>query len=882
VGLALALATPGEGARADSFAPASSRPNILLIISDDQSWSNFSRTLMPTVFSELVDRGALFRRAYVNTSLCCPSRSQIMTGLYGHHTGVDWNNVRLNRPTIIDGLEDLGYRTMLAGKYLNSHGCEPRAEFTKWACVGDIKARYTLVDPDVNVDGTWTHFTGYTTDILAGMVKNFIEATPTGTPFFAMYTPPTPHLPANDSRCFDYPVAPLHDAAFNEETRSVRKPEYVQRPPYTTSEIAQADNQHRTMTRAVKCLDGSVATILSALGNREADTAVFYLSDNGYLYGQHRRLYKVAPYEETMRVPFVVRYPRLIPQTQPFASDALVQNIDIAPTIADLAGLAWEADGKSLTPLLAKDVSTIRTEALIEHCQGTTYPCPWKHVGNQWGSVEVPSFYGVVTPGYKYVEYITGEKELYARSTDPSELMNLAGDAAYAAVEGQLSAKLSQLRQGRPGTTIATGPAGPQAGSRTFRFTYFSPSRFARYRCRLSKDGVVGIWKTCNGQSVVQGPLTDGDYVLHVQGIDEDEVADSTPAARVFSIRTLGPDVTIDSGPPADGSTRSATFRFSSTTPGVAFECRLARFGTTTSWNWCSSGKTYGSLTDGLWQFDVRAVDLTGATTAPPAQRLFQVDDGGPVIVFDAAPQAATQSLDARFVFHASEALAGTVSCRMDGGAPLDCTKGSFDARDLGVGMHSLAVTAKDKSGLSKATNYAWKIDRTPPVVTVSSGPAAYSSSTSATFTMSASETVRGRFCMLDNAFFFQPCSNPATYVNLKDGEHTFTAQVSDKAENYSQWATWTWTQDTVRPVVTISGGPTGVTSSRSASFTLSSNEPAAFRCSWDGASFAPCTSPATKTGLEDGPHSVSFLAVDRAGNTSAPVTRSWTVDTTP
>ena len=86
----------------------------------------------------------LFKRAYVNTSLCCPSRAQIITGLYEHHTGVDTNAVPLERPTIVEALHDIGYRTMLAGKYLNSWACTPRPEFDRWACVGtpslDVRA----------------------------------------------------------------------------------------------------------------------------------------------------------------------------------------------------------------------------------------------------------------------------------------------------------------------------------------------------------------------------------------------------------------------------------------------------------------------------------------------------------------------------------------------------------------------------------------------------------------------------------------------------------------------------------------------------------------------------------------------------------------------
>ncbi len=103
---------------------------------------------MPSVYGQLVDQGVLFKRAYVNTSLCCPSRAQILTGLYEHHTGVDANEVALDRPTFPQALHDSGYRTMLAGKYLNSWPCDPRAEYDQWVCVGTPEpSTYSLVDP---------------------------------------------------------------------------------------------------------------------------------------------------------------------------------------------------------------------------------------------------------------------------------------------------------------------------------------------------------------------------------------------------------------------------------------------------------------------------------------------------------------------------------------------------------------------------------------------------------------------------------------------------------------------------------------------------------------------------------------------------------------
>jgi hypothetical protein len=247
-------------------------------------------------------------------------------------------------------------------------------------------------------------------------------------------------------------------------------------------------------------------------------------------------------------------------------------------------------------------------------------------------------------------------------------------------------------------------------------------------------------------------------------------------------------------------------------------------------------------------------------------------------MVFDSSPSASTQATSARFVFHPDEATNGKTTCRLDGGTSLDCTNGSFDAAGLAPGAHTLAITAQDKAGTAKTTSYSWTIDQTDPVATITGGPPPYWSSTSATLTFSANEPLSGTYCRRDTAFMFSPCTSPVTYSLLKDGSHTVSVVVADKAKNYAAWATYSWVQDTVRPSITISGGPTGTTTSTTASFTLASNEPGTFRCSWDGESYAVCTSPETRSGLGSGSHTFSAQAVDRAGNVSSPATRTWTI----
>ena len=132
------------------------------------------------------------------------------------------------------------------------------------------------------------------------------------------------------------------------------------------------------MSHAVRSLDDGVGHILDSLGDRARDTIVIYLSDNGFLFGEHRRFGKTDAYEESVRVPMIVRYPALLEPDNAFTSRALVSNIDIAPSLAELAGFPWNADGRSFVPLLDGSARSIRSALLIEHCQGVskgTPPC---------------------------------------------------------------------------------------------------------------------------------------------------------------------------------------------------------------------------------------------------------------------------------------------------------------------------------------------------------------------------------------------------------------------------------------------------------------------------------------------------------------------------
>ena len=778
-------------------ASAPSRPNIVLLISDDQAWSTMSRDLMPSVYSQLVDEGVLFRRAYVNTSLCCPSRAQILTGLYEHDTGVDGNEVPLDRPTIVQALHDSGYRTMLAGKYLNSwNSCLPRPEFDRWSCVVSHEpSSNSLLDPMVNVDGNWQQFHGYQPDVLGDQLAEFISTTPDDQPFFAMYAPTSPHLPADDPRYDSMEVSPPRGPSWNVNTMTEGNPLFARRAAFSAQEIADSDDRYTRMARATRSLDDAVARILSSLGDRANDTLVVYLSDNGFLYGEHRRFGKNDAWEESVRVPMVVRYPAAT-GGGPTATNALVQNIDIAPTLAEVAGIRWAADGRSFLPLLTGQEKQIRSAALIEHCRGAsmgTIPC--SGLLYDGGNTDTPGFEGIVTDRYKYVRYDDGSVQVIDLKRDPLELHNLARRPGARGLRSWLAARLARRLRPAATTTIATGP-GATLGSRVAAFTYFSPSRLATYRCRLIHDGEEEPWHACPSAGTAYGDLAEGRYKFQVVGTDGHGHADPTPASRLFTVApTTGPSVGLLTHPDLTQTGDAASFTYTSSVAHAQFECRLSSWPDDDSpWSTCNPlGVSYAGLTDGAYLFEVRVHDPnTGAIGTPGAGWLFSVDTAGPVETIVSHPDEVTRRRAASFRFIADELLGEGTTCSLDGRAAAKCAGGHFRANHLRPGAHTLRITATDRLGTKGVTTFQWTVVLHPPKLLVNDGPENQPAGTDAVFYLWSDGNPPLFLCRLDGGPLM-PCFNKAELSGLKVGPHALTAYSTDAAFNTSAPQVWHW-----------------------------------------------------------------------------------------
>jgi N-acetylglucosamine-6-sulfatase len=410
-----------------------SRPDIVLILTDDQTVEELSE--MPVVQSELVGKGVTFGNGFVVNPLCCPSRATILTGKYSHGTDI-YQNVPPHggfgtftregedASTIATWLHAVGYHTGLVGKYLNGYDNRTTYIPPGWdtwdaELLGDDEYggyyNYTM-----NINGTlMTYGSGeedYGTDVLAKYATAFIADTPIDKPLFLYFAPHAPHAPATPPLRYRdaLPDLPKYRPPNYNEADVSDKPAWVQQlPPLGAADIDRLDRFRQGQFQALLAVDDAVRHILSMLAarNRLSTTLIVFASDNGLEQGSHRWAHKQVPWEEADRIPIVVRYD---PLTRGVARRDLhlVLNLDFAPTFANAAQTdAPNVEGTSFLPLLTSDDVNWRWSFLIEH----------------WGGDDgVPAYCGVRIARYKYVEYATGEEELYDLLVDPYELDNLA------------------------------------------------------------------------------------------------------------------------------------------------------------------------------------------------------------------------------------------------------------------------------------------------------------------------------------------------------------------------------------------------------------------------------------------------------------------------
>jgi N-acetylglucosamine-6-sulfatase len=445
-----------------------SRPNVLVIETDDQTQASMS--VMPKTRDLIGGQGTTFAKNFANFPLCCPSRATFLTGQYSHNHGVRDNGPPLGGFDRLDStnilplwLQGAGYYTGLIGKYLNgysAHSNDPGGPLvpTGWSewrgtighsyygnQLNEGGVLYTYGSTNDNPDNP-PDPSVYSTDLYTSKAVDFVNRrAPSQQPFFLWLTYIAPHSAPPDppgNHCgVNAKPAPRHLHAFDAQPLprppSFSEADISDKPPTFRSAAALGPAAVSTVTLAYRCRLGSLLAVddgveqivgaLKAAGELD-DTLVIFTSDNGFMHGEHRiRTGKIVPYEESIRVPLLIRGPG-------FRGGKTVRdlsiNADLAPTILRAASAqpGLRVDGMPLQGMGAK---------------------PGRELGREF-SIESNAYSGIRTERYIYLEYTSGQnagfQELYDLQADPFELQNVAASPAYAAVRPALAARLARVR----------------------------------------------------------------------------------------------------------------------------------------------------------------------------------------------------------------------------------------------------------------------------------------------------------------------------------------------------------------------------------------------------------------------------------------------------
>jgi arylsulfatase A-like enzyme len=408
-------------------------PDVLLIVTDDQRLDTFP--WMRAVGRRIVERGTRFRNGMIPTSVCCPSRASLLTGLYSHSNGV-WSNGRsddipdtggwskfhaegLEDRTIAVWLQAAGYRTALVGKYLNGYDLSPAGYvppgWNVWHAFAERNGAYfdyALRHRNGSETSHGDDAQDYSTDVLARLAVRSVRDAPSARPLFLMFTPYAVHGPTTPAprHVGTATVGPLLGPSVNEADVSDKPPWIAELPKASVERITQ---ERRNTQETLRSADEAISALLDAFEEHRdlSDTLVIVTSDNGHFWGEHRLRGKNMSYRAATRVPLAMRWRGTFPPGTEDRRFAL--NIDLTATIAEAAGVTPpEIDGVSL---LGADE---RASFVLES------PVTNGHDG-AGQKVARPAYCGYRTRRFLYVRHSGGVEELYDYREDPSELENV-------------------------------------------------------------------------------------------------------------------------------------------------------------------------------------------------------------------------------------------------------------------------------------------------------------------------------------------------------------------------------------------------------------------------------------------------------------------------
>lgn len=477
-----------------SFQGSSKQPNILFIMSDDHaakaisSYQSILADIAPTPNIDRIAReGALLRNCFVTNSICTPSRAAILTGQYGNINGVktladDFDRERNNVAKI---LQAGGYQTAMIGKW------HLHTEPSGFDYYNVLPGQGLYHNPRLKEKGKpWKDhkkggevYDGYVTDVITDQALKWLENRDKNKPFFMMCNHKAPHglweYAERHENLFDGVTIPEPKSLFEDKShRSIATRDYgttlsetnpirnrVQRmenPKWPTGQLITSDKTSKEKTRAayqkylkdyLRCcaaIDENVGRILDYLDSNDLseNTVVIYTSDQGMFLGEHDWVDKRWIYEESLQMPFLVRYPSEIRSGA--LNEDITLNIDFAPTFLDYAGIEIPDDmqGQSFrSNLVGKTPSDWRKSMYYRY---------WMHRAHH----DVPGHYGIRTKHYKLIFYYglaldaSGANpeasppgwELYDLYHDPQELKNVYDDPVYSQVITELKTELLMLK----------------------------------------------------------------------------------------------------------------------------------------------------------------------------------------------------------------------------------------------------------------------------------------------------------------------------------------------------------------------------------------------------------------------------------------------------
>ncbi len=455
MGRAILLALVGSCLlTAGAMAAVAPRPNVLVILTDDQRWDAMSCAGHPFLKTPNIDRlaqeGARFANVFVTTSLCSPSRASFLSGRYARAHGVlnNFTEYPNDLPGYPSRLKEAGYETAYIGKWhMGETNDAPRPGFDFWM---SHRGQGNYFDNEFNINGTRRAIPGYYTTVVTEHAVEWLQR-PHAKPWLLVLGQKAPHGgPIQPEPRFEHALdsVVVEKPVNADDYAGAGKPAWLKEsfptwhgaggPLYGLKEHGKFV---RTYLATLLSVDESVGRIYDTLRTQGQldQTLVVFTSDNGFVLGEHGRVDKRTAYAESLRIPLVVRYPPLARPGTVISN--MVLSLDLAPSLVDVGGAKSlkNIHGLSWKPLLQGKRVRWRDSFLYEYNYEAQFPY-------------TPNVRAVRTPEWKFIRYPHGDgspdrfaSELYQVSTDPHEMTNMVSDPRWATKRRELERELERI-----------------------------------------------------------------------------------------------------------------------------------------------------------------------------------------------------------------------------------------------------------------------------------------------------------------------------------------------------------------------------------------------------------------------------------------------------